>query len=59
MEDQQYWLDLIKNTGYTLYGWNGKITASFHTPDGKFVQITQEHLNLIDAIIKARRLKTR
>ncbi len=53
-DDQAYWEYLVKDTSYTLYGWNGRLTASFRNQFGEIVQITKEHVNLIDAIIEAR-----
>jgi hypothetical protein len=53
-EDRTYWEHLVRNTSYTLYGWTGKLHASFRNQFGEIVQLTKEHVNLIDAIIEAR-----
>jgi hypothetical protein len=53
--DIQYWENLAKDTGYTLYGYSGRKHASFHTPDGQVIQLDHEQVKFINKLLEVQK----
>ncbi len=48
--DQEYWINLVKDTGWTLHSWHDRNSAFFNTPDNVLIEINSQHANLIKII---------
>lgn len=56
--DANYWHDFIKGTGYTLYGFTGRTSATFRTPDKRTtIRIDEYYLDLIRKLTAAKSRK--
>jgi hypothetical protein len=53
--DQAYWSDLGDALGWRMYGWTGRLTASYITSQNSSVQLTASQRDDIMAAINAAR----